>query len=111
MGNKKVVKIRKFFTILMVVSIFLSILSMSPTASENKNDDFKRGYNKGYSDGKKQGKQVCKQYGSRETLVKIPTLSKKHGGIKYSIDYKNGYDNGFKDGYHKHRYRCLKNKK
>lgn len=109
MRNKKLDKIKKSLVVLLLFSFFLSILAMPAIADENNKNDYKSGYNKGYNDGKKKGQKFCKQYGLKETLVKIP--SKKNGWIKYSIDYRNGYENGFTEGYHQYRYNCLKNKK
>jgi len=109
MLNQKINKIKKPFTILLAFSFLISILAMSADASEN-NKDSKNGYNKGYVEGKKQGQNVCKKYGTRETLIKIPSPSKKYSWVKYSTDYKNSYERGFTDGYNKYRYSCLKNK-
>ena len=110
MRNKKIEKIKRPFAILLAFSFLISILAMSANASENNNDS-KNGYDKGYIDGKKQGQNVCKKYGARETLIKIPSPSNKYNLVKYSTDYKNGYERGFTNGYNAYRYNCLKNKK
>ena len=110
MGKKKTCRLRNVFLALFVLGFLFSALTISVSASDNSGNKGNDGYNTGYIEGKKQGQNVCKKYGTTETLIKIPSPSKKYGWVKDSTAYKNSYERGFTDGYNKYRYSCLKNK-
>jgi hypothetical protein len=105
MINRKLGRIKKHFVILLVLGFVLSVTAASASAAGNGKD----GYNKGYDDGKKQGQKDCEQYGSRETLSKIPSPPSKNGWTRQNRDnYNSDYEKGYIDGYNGKRYSCLK---
>jgi hypothetical protein len=132
--NRKFERVKKTFAVLLVLCFVLSATVASANATEkNENKDgydknkdgfdknkdgfgknkegYIIGYKKGIDDGRKHGQKDCEQYGSRETLSKIPIP-----GIKYSWpdNYKKSYEEGYRTGYissyNEIRYNCLKNK-
>lgn len=108
MGKKKAGRLRKISLTLFVLCFVFSALIISVSASDNSRNKGNDGYNTGYEEGKKKGQEVCKQYGLKETLIKIP--SQKSNLVKDSVDYKSNYEKGFTDGYRQYRYNCLKAK-
>ena len=111
MINNKFGRIKKTFAILLILCFVLSVTAAAASAAGNsKNKDgYSNGYGKGYEDGKKQGKKDCNQYGSRETLSKIPIPPNNSQWTKYYKDsYNKGYQKGYIDGYNGNRYTCLK---
>ncbi len=111
MRNRKSHRIKKTFTILLMLCFLLSVTAASASSAGNSknNDGHRNGYEKGYTEGKKQGQKDCNQYGSRDTLSKIPSPSNDD---RWTKDYKDSYNQGFKrgyiDGYNGNRYSCLR---
>ncbi len=101
----------KIFAILLILCFILSVTTVLASAADNsKNKDgYNDGYRKGYEDGKRQGQIDCNQYGSKETLSKIPVPPNNSQWTKYYKDsYNRGYQKGYIDGYNGNRYNCLK---
>lgn len=109
MINKEFDKIKKTFAVLLILCFVLSVMAASANAADNSKDGYSDGYKKGYDDGKKQGQKDCKQYGSKETLSKIPSPPNRDGWTKpYRDSYNSGYEKGYIDSYNGNRYTCLK---
>jgi hypothetical protein len=114
MRNKRFDRIKKALAILLVLCFALSVTAVSASAADNSNCGengygYKDGYNKGNEDGKIQGQKDCEQYGSKETLLKIPSPLNEFGWSKYYRDnYNCGYEKGYVDAYNRIRYDCLK---
>lgn len=109
MVNRKCGRIKKAFTVLLVLGFVLSVTATSAIAASNNKNGFSDGYRKGYDGGKKQGQKDCSKYGIREVLSKIPLPSINHSWTKiYKDTYGRGFHKGYLDGYNGNRYLCLK---